>query len=128
MTFWVNTSGSCLGCCVATLIDMAPYDLPTDGSSHRDRVTLDKWLQRMRGKRLVEVHAERLADVGDGLWIALLHRRAGVNHAVLARGRGGHHQVVHDPAVSNGAGHLWATDLARAFDHALPIGYKLVAA
>jgi len=124
VTFWVNHEGSCLGCCVATLVGVHPCDLPNVGESGDDRDELNEWLQANHGKRLELVWGERLADAPQGWWIAQIARGPLLTHAVLAQGS----QVIHDPALADGAGHLWAGDLAAAHDPELALGWRLVSA
>ena len=123
MTFWVNHEGSCVACCVATLVGEHPADLPNDGRTDDDRAALNQWLQTRHGRRLEPIYGDSYDDMPKGLWIALLHRRHNLNHAVLARGG----TIVHDPALKNGAGHIGPGDLAYAHDRSIALGWRLAA-
>jgi hypothetical protein len=112
-----------MGCCVASLVDVHPADLPNEGVTGRDRDELNEWLQARFGRRLEVVRGQHYTDMPRGHWIALLHRGSSTAHAVLAEGS----QVLCDPA-GHKPGFLWPDDLACAHDPDLPLGWRLVAA
>jgi hypothetical protein len=119
---WVNDEGSCVACCVASFIGVHPADLANDGSTQKDRDELDSWLRARFGRRLELVQGNSYADMPSGTWIALLHRRNGLSHAMLAKGS----TLLHDPATANGGGPIWPDDLAYAHDRDLPLGWRVV--
>jgi hypothetical protein len=83
---------------------------------------------RQDGEELEALDPARLplgnsyADMPSGTWIALLHRRNGLSHAVLAKGS----TLLHDPVMANGGGPMWPDDLAYAHDRDLPLGWRVV--
>jgi hypothetical protein len=121
---WTNSAGGCWNACLASLVGGHPSDVPHDDDDTLDLERQNRWLAA-RGHRLEPVYAGATWGESyprDTCWIALLARRPGVVHAVIAEGN----RIIHDPACSNGgSGNLWPADLAHAHDRTLPLGYRL---
>lgn len=125
MIVWTSQENDCWRCCLASLVGSEPRELPSadDGLDLEEQ---NAWLAS-RGFALKPVVARDTwgESYPNGLWIAILQRRRGVGHAVLAQ----HSRIIHDPAFRNGwSGTLWPEDLAHVYDRSLPLGFELVRA
>jgi hypothetical protein len=119
VTFWTSSQGGCLNAYVASLVGCHPGDVPHDDERPLDLGRLNEWLAP---RELVPVYPVGFwgESYPAGYWIALIARRPGMCHAVLAR-RG---DVVFDPADGR-PGNLWPSDLACAYDRDLPLGFQV---
>jgi hypothetical protein len=128
MTFWTSTDGGCLNCCLASLVDVHPVDVPHEDDDWLDLHKMNRWLVAEHGRRLEEVWWPPATPWGHavpaGEWIALIDRGPRRSHAVLARGT----TRIHDPGLGDGR-HTFLSPqaLAHAYDQRAPLGYKLTA-